>query len=142
MKTSHVGRKLQLRLYSLKCDAFVTNFVQVNHTNVVEEATQPGDDDDDVKKHGSTKSKVEAGRMVEEVMIKPSIETERLEEHMVNRLEDGSETDSPRDKNSAAGRVRLVVQVVTCKQCHWATKSREELQKHTARYHTDDRRWW
>ena len=142
MKTWHVGRKLQLRLYSLKCDAFVTNFVQVNHTNVVEEATQPGDDDDDVKKHGSTKSKVEAGRMVEEVMIKPSIETERLEKHMVNRLEDGSKTDSPRDKNSAAGKVRLVVQVVTCKQCHWATKSREELEKHTARYHTDDRRWW
>ena len=100
------------------------------------------DGDDDVKKHGSTESKVEAGSLVEEVMIKPSIETGRLEEHTVNRLEDGSKTDSPRDKNSAAGKVRLVVQVVTCKQCHWATKSREELEKHTARYHTDDRRWW
>ena len=100
------------------------------------------DDDDDVKKHGSTKSKVEAGRLVEQVMNKPSIETGRMEEHMVNRLKDGSKTDSPRDKNSAAGKVRLVVQVVTCKQCHWATKSREELEKHTARYHTDDRRWW
>ena len=79
---------------------------------------------------------------MEKVMIKPSIETGRLEEQMVNRLEDGSKTDSPRDKTSAAGKVRLVVQVVTCKQCHWATKSREELEKHTARYHTDDRRWW
>ena len=95
-----------------------------------------------MKKHGSTVSKVEVGRLMEKVMIKPSIETERLEKHMVNRLEDGSETDSPRDKNSAAGKVRLVVQVVTCKQCHWATKSREELETHTARYHTDDRRWW
>ena len=125
----------------MKCDAFVTHFVQVNHTNV-KEASQLEDDDDDVKKHGSTKSKVEAGRLVDKVMIKPSIETERLEEHTVNRLEDGSKTDSPRDKNSAAGKVRLVVQVVTCKQCHWATKSREELEKHTARYHTDNRRWW
>ena len=73
----------------MKCDAFVTHFVQVNHTNVVEEARQPGDDDDDVKKHhtnvvkearqpgdddddvkkhGSTESKVEAGSLVEEVM--------------------------------------------------------------------------
>ena len=127
----------------MKCDAFVKHFVQVKHTNVVEEARQPrDDDDDDVKKHGSTESKVEAGSLVEEVMIKPSIETGRLEEHTVNRLEDRSKTDSVRDKNSAAGKVRLVVQVVTCKQCHWATKSREELETHTARYHTDDRRWW
>merc|ERR1719317_588204 len=34
--------------------------VEVNHTYVVEEARQPGGDDDDVKEHGSTKSKVEA----------------------------------------------------------------------------------
>jgi len=116
--------------------------VEVNHTNVVEEARQLEDDDANVKKHGSTVSKVEVGRLMEKVMIKPSIGAERLEKHMVNRLEDGSKTDSPRDKNSAAGKVRLVVQVVTCKQCHWATKSREELEKHTAKYHTAERRWW
>ena len=83
-----------------------------------------------------------AGRLEEQVMIKPSNETGRMKEHKVNRLEDGSKTDSSRANNSAAGKVRLVVQVVTCKQCHWATKSREELEKHTAKYHTDDRRWW
>ena len=38
--------------------------------------------------------------------------------------------------------VRLLVQVVKCKQCNWATTSKEELQKHIARHHTDNMRWW
>ena len=38
--------------------------------------------------------------------------------------------------------VRLLVQVARCKQCHWATTCKEELQKHIARHHTDNMRWW
>jgi len=37
---------------------------------------------------------------------------------------------------------RLLVQVAKCKQCHWATTCKEELQKHVARHYTDNMRWW
>ena len=37
---------------------------------------------------------------------------------------------------------RLVMQVVKCKQCHWATTTKEELERHIEKHHTDNMRWW
>ena len=38
--------------------------------------------------------------------------------------------------------VRLLVQVAKCKQCHWATTTKEELERHIEKHHTDNMRWW